>query len=1021
MGNFTMDKLNALVIQKDIKNYIKQLQKKELYFFGVPEELRLNSSIVAIERELGIRKTIKKGFNIINNTFFVEEIVLHKEWNDEIVEKTITTFFSCFETYFEFLQGDIYENACYYKYNFTQEEIDKYSIDILKINFRSFIQYDIDNFTLAFSENEILQYNEAEKRKINLKKWLVKFNNCQTYEEFKQVYSNLKKSAFSNNLNFFLFNFIYGNNENVFNIITQFLNDNNIFNFEKVLCLKFNSYEVLNAYDNSKFYLSATAKKWKDRLKFFIEELENKEIAFTTIIYFDKDLHFFVCREIGKPKNYQSINGYIPTLVDAYRYFETFDELAKFLDYDLSNCDLSQAILPDLELSKYKINEQTKLPINFEKNFTYNVTKIFDRFKNHFLVKQIWLNEFGKIIKEYNHTFNYFCDYVHFLKNDLSDADLLFCDGLSNVIDFSDLNLTNAKLKSNILDKLGVRYELISNTVESFGQTKANELETVNALIAEREQLSFEETLKCQKIYYITDLHLLHRLHNANCKSYYDKFYVFQKIIDSLLNSVHSWEKNIILIGGDTSSDFAFFELFVKQLRTSIDERKLDVQVIFTLGNHELWDFVGDKFNEFGGSNFDNTKRITFDEIVDKYRKVITENKMYLLQNNLIFKYDWNSIEEISAEEIKNLSQTQLLNRLKKARLILFGGLGFAGCNNEFNANQLIYRLAINRQQEIEESKKFEELYEKICADLSDKRVIIFTHMPQKDWCSSNMQVKGFIYVNGHTHRNYFYDDGDYRLYSDNQVGYYQERCKLKYFYLEDDYDLFATYENGIYEISREDYVDFYIGKNINMDFFRDFDKLYMLKKNGYYLFILQSANGNLNILNGGAIKRLANNTVHYYYENMDRVISYIKTPLDNFSDYQKQISDEIKAIGGSGNIHGAIIDIDFFNHIYVNPIDLSVTAYWASDIVNKIIFEDTPTLLKCKCPQLYANYLKQIESKSKTALVLNKSSIVRPPQFYLDTDIYRASREIKKMQKLSSNILSLWVEPENKKIEQWQ
>ena len=207
MGNFTMDKLNALVIQKDIKNYIKQLQKKELYFFGVPEELRLNSSIVAIERELGIRKTIKKGFNIINNTFFVEEIVLHKEWNDEIVEKTITTLFSCFETYFEFLQGDIYENACYYKYNFTQEEIDKYSIDILKINFRSFIQYDIDNFTLAFSENEILQYNEAEKRKINLKKWLVKFNNCQTYEEFKQVYSNLKKSAFSNNLNFFLFNF----------------------------------------------------------------------------------------------------------------------------------------------------------------------------------------------------------------------------------------------------------------------------------------------------------------------------------------------------------------------------------------------------------------------------------------------------------------------------------------------------------------------------------------------------------------------------------------------------------------------------------------------------------------------------------------------------------------------------------------------------------------------------------------------------------------------------------------------
>ena len=32
-------------------------------------------------------------------------------------------------------------------------------------------------------------------------------------------------------------------------------------------------------------------------------------------------------------------------------------------------------------------------------------------------------------------------------------------------------------------------------------------------------------------------------------------------------------------------------------------------------------------------------------------------------------------------------------------------------------------------------------------------------------------------------------------------------------------------------------------------------------------------------------------------------------------------------------------------------------------------------------------------------------------PQIYLDTDIYKASREIKKMQKLSSNILSSWYE----------
>ena len=155
----------------------------------------------------------------------------------------------------------------------------------------------------------------------------------------------------------------------------------------------------------------------------------------------------------------------------------------------------------------------------------------------------------------------------------------------------------------------------------------------------------------------------------------------------------------------------------------------------------------------------------------------------------------------------------------------------------------------------------------------------------------------------------------------------------------------------------------------------------------------------------------------------MHTVISQIKTPLDNFSNYQKQIVEEIRAIGGSGNIHGAIIDIDFFNHIYVNPVDLTVTAYWASDIINKIVFDDIPALLKSNCPLLYANYLKQIESKSEAAIILTNSKIIRPTRIYLDTDIYKASMEIKKMQKLSSNILSIWLEPNKKKLNDmsWQ
>lgn len=999
----------SFISEEEIENCVKQLKNNEIYFSDIPEELRNHQTMVSVERECGIRKPVKKGYDVINNNFFVVEIVQDKHCGGEIVEQVqTTTVFNDFSSYYEFLQGDIYENACYYKYKFSQDELLKYSINLDCINFKSLISNNIDHFTIDYTSEELKQYNEGEERKQDLKIWIDKLNACHSYEEFSKLINLLNESELKENLNFFLFNFINHDKEKAFDIVMKYINNRYSFGFEKCLCLIYEPQKVYDAYNNC-YYSQRTAKKYKRELKHFIKDLENKKIVLFSNSFFDTRTHFFVF-QIGI-SNY---NTYWE--LDSKRYFNNFDELADYLKYDLSYCDLSKAILPDLDLTKYKISESTNLPMQYQTALTYAISKKYDRIKHCFAVTQTWINKNKRIVKSYNHTFRYFFDFVFFLKNDLSNADLLFCNGLSNIDDFSDLILDNARLKSSILDKLDVKYERIKNDfIESFSLIEKNEEETVSALMNVREELSFEEIVNCQKIFYISDLHLMHRLLNANCKSLNDELFVFQNLIDRLLENTFL-PKSIILIGGDTASDIARFELFVRLLRSSIDERKLKVHVVFTLGNHELWDFLGENFTEIIDTRNNKITRLEFDKIVEKYRKIIVDNKMYLLQNNLIFKSDDNNIEEITTDELNILSKSALLDRLKKARIILFGGLGFAGYNTQFNANQGIYRYAIDRQQEIDQSKKFEVLYKKICANLSDKRVVIFTHMPQKDWNLDNSPIKGFIYVNGHTHKNYFYDDGDYRIYADNQVGYYQKTCRLKYFYLEDDYDYFDRFEEGIYQITRDDYVNFYRGKNIRISFTREVHKLFMLKKNGYYMFVLQSRNGELSILNGGSVKGLRYKSLNYYYENMDEVISYIKTPLDNFSNYQKQIADEIKSIGGSGNIHGAIIDIDFYNHIYINPIDLSITAYWANDIINKIVFNDIPTLLQSNCTDIYANYLQQIESKSEAALVLNQSSIVLSPQFYLDTDVYRASREIKKMQKLHSNILSIWIEP--KKVE---
>ena len=184
---------------------------------------------------------------------------------------------------------------------------------------------------------------------------------------------------------------------------------------------------------------------------------------------------------------------------------------------------------------------------------------------------------------------------------------------------------------------------------------------------------------------------------------------------------------------------------------------------------------------------------------------------------------------------------------------------------------------------------------------------------------------------------------------------------------------------------------------------------IYLLKKNDYYCFINKTKSGTLSLLNGGALKKLDYDNIQYYYDNMDKVIARLQSPLNEYNNYQKKIADEIINIGGSGRIHGCIIDIDFYNHIYVNPFDATLTAYWASDIINKLVYPDIRTLLKNECPSLYSNYLELLERRNVKVLAIKQTETKVLAQEYLDTDIYRASNEIKKMQKLSSNVLTTW------------
>ena len=68
-----MSKMKAIY---DIKQCIKDLEIGEIKSYsGIPQEYHNVYEIVTLTRKLGLRKIIKKGFDVISQNFFVEEII----------------------------------------------------------------------------------------------------------------------------------------------------------------------------------------------------------------------------------------------------------------------------------------------------------------------------------------------------------------------------------------------------------------------------------------------------------------------------------------------------------------------------------------------------------------------------------------------------------------------------------------------------------------------------------------------------------------------------------------------------------------------------------------------------------------------------------------------------------------------------------------------------------------------------------------------------------------------------------
>lgn len=682
------------------------------------------------------------------------------------------------------------------------------------------------------------------------------------------------------------------------------------------------------------------------------------------------------------------------------------------LGIDISDCckEITEmeynSIVADIELRRKKEAEEFLRKLRERKKEPDEIR--YRRARKKFYSKEdglfhiTYYNE--KTFESSEETFDSFDDFYKKCNGFLFEADLLDYDFKD--IDLSKYDLCGAAISSAVAIRAGIYYDEEYKRIQRGLKLSEIQPSKSEELVPARMKYEIAETYpeyeeEDNVFFYISDLHLNHKLLKKFKESanHYEIKRYFTEIVKSLRNTMpHSWNKKVFIVG-DVSFNYEFFKLFFE-----IYKETITAKTFFIIGNHDLWDRGLCR------------KCKTFADMVNEFRKFFEPLNITVIESELRIpqvRKDSNIKNTYSASEILELDDSTIREAFRYNSYGILGGMGFAGLNNEFNCNQGIYRNApITREFEIEQSKLLSDAHERLKQVIPDKKLIVVTHMPFKDWCSGD-PVPNWIYVSGHTHKNFYVESDELTMYADNQIGYENGSFGFKFFALKPFFNIFDDYKDGIYEITREDYGIFNYGLGNRSAFNRQFVNLYLLKKEKTFLFLMRNKeNGPLYILNGGSIKSALGRELDYFYDRMTNYAKSVKLFLNKYSEFQKRISREVRKIGGSGTIHGCIVDIDFYNHLYLNPLDGTITPYFAESMVWKDVYSNVASLLCYKVPELYKNYLKLIESKADTsmALVTTDQKLDKNTVFVPETDMYRVSRIIKGLQFTTNfNVIRLW------------
>lgn len=500
-----------------------------------------------------------------------------------------------------------------------------------------------------------------------------------------------------------------------------------------------------------------------------------------------------------------------------------------------------------------------------------------------------------------------------------------------------------------------------------------------------------------EELFYIFDIHLEHQLDLVGKSVREIEALIRQKLDQTYLNYFF-YIKTPLIIGGDVASVKSLENLFYKVVR-----EYWRGPIIGVLGNHELWDCKG----------IDGSVQ-SIDQITEQYRTILDRNGCILLENDLLLCKDSNVWTFISESDLLKKSDEELSALIEESYYVILGGLGFSGYAHRYNAEIGMYGNAVTTISEDQAySDRFRRVYDKVLRCSGNKQVVVVTHTPIHNW-GENKPAPEVIYLNGHTHRNAIYKAGNGAIvYANNQMGYKACEWRSKSFCLQvSGYNPFKTLTSGIYKINKNDYLAANASLGISIDSFKKKGDILLVKNDGISMFFFRTKNTKgeekLYILEG-ARTISTDKDLEYYYHNIPTYASIVKKAYRPYYEALCRISEEIKAIGGSGCIHGCIVDIDFFNHVYLNPIDGQVSFYYAEDMYSRVAMPLEQMLENTGHLDSY----HRLQNKGNIVAINsmpNKQLIV--PEIMFGTEMYEPSKALLKLQYLvEDDIIRVWKE----------